>query len=110
MTSHYEAAADAAQQELDAISPTMCYAKWAQVSMHLTNGMPQHHRDSVQLTLRARREIRRREAPAQQINRNWTSQQKLHDIATCRNPSRLDFSFAFRGFTVTHCLPPTRRL
>ena len=39
MSSIYEQAADAAQQELDAISPTMCYAKWAQVSMHLTNGM-----------------------------------------------------------------------
>lgn len=41
MSSHYEAAADVAEKQLDEISPTMCYAKWTQVSMHLTNGMTQ---------------------------------------------------------------------
>ena len=35
----YDQAADKAKQQLDEISPTMCYAKWTQVSMHLTNGM-----------------------------------------------------------------------
>jgi organic radical activating enzyme len=35
----YDKAADKAKEQLDAISPSMCYAKWAQVSMHLTNGM-----------------------------------------------------------------------
>lgn len=35
----YDQAADKAKEQLDAISPTMCYAKWTQVSMHLTNGM-----------------------------------------------------------------------
>lgn len=35
----YDQAADNAKKQLDVISPTMCYAKWAQVSMHLTNGM-----------------------------------------------------------------------
>ena len=35
----YDQAADKAKQQLDTISPTMCYAKWSQVSMHLTNGM-----------------------------------------------------------------------
>ena len=35
----YDQAADKAKQQLDNISPTMCYAKWSQVSMHLTNGM-----------------------------------------------------------------------
>jgi|TARA_B110000259_G_scaffold30123_1_gene32624 sulfatase maturation enzyme AslB (radical SAM superfamily) len=34
----YDQAADKAEKQLDAISPTMCYAKWSQVSMHLTNG------------------------------------------------------------------------
>ena len=37
--SNYDQAADKAKEQLDAISPTMCYAKWSQVSMHLTNGM-----------------------------------------------------------------------
>ena len=36
--SHYNNAADVAEQQLKQISPTMCYAKWAQVSLHLTNG------------------------------------------------------------------------
>lgn len=35
----YDQAADKAKEQLDSISPTMCYAKWTQVSMHLTNGM-----------------------------------------------------------------------
>jgi hypothetical protein len=39
VSSHYDAAANEAEKQLNAISPTMCYAKWAQVSMHLTNGM-----------------------------------------------------------------------
>ena len=34
----YDEAADKAKEQLDEISPTMCYAKWSQVSMHLTNG------------------------------------------------------------------------
>tara|TARA_B100000963_G_scaffold268704_1_gene236863 strand:- start:7864 stop:9396 length:1533 start_codon:yes stop_codon:yes gene_type:complete len=34
----YDEAADKAKKQLDEISPTMCYAKWSQVSMHLTNG------------------------------------------------------------------------
>ena len=48
--SNYDQAADIANQQLDAISPSMCYAKWAQVSMHLHNGMthscyhPQPHK------------------------------------------------------------------
>lgn len=41
MSSTYDKAADIAQEQLDGISPTMCYAKWTQVSMHLTNGMTQ---------------------------------------------------------------------
>ena len=36
--SNYDQAADKAKEQLDSISPTMCYAKWTQVSMHLTNG------------------------------------------------------------------------
>ena len=39
MSSIYDQAADKAKQQLDNISPTMCFAKWSQVSMHLTNGM-----------------------------------------------------------------------
>jgi len=39
--SDYKSASDIALQQLDNISETMCYAKWAQVSMHLTNGMTQ---------------------------------------------------------------------
>ena len=34
----YDQAADKAKEQLDVISETMCYAKWTQVSMHLTNG------------------------------------------------------------------------
>jgi len=37
--SNYDQAADTANKQLDEISPSMCYAKWAQVSMHLHNGM-----------------------------------------------------------------------
>lgn len=36
--SEYKDAAEIAEQQLNNLSPTMCYAKWAQVSMHLTNG------------------------------------------------------------------------
>lgn len=35
----YDDAADKAEKQLAEVSPTMCFAKWAQVSMHLTNGM-----------------------------------------------------------------------
>ena len=35
----YDKDADKAQEQLDKISPSMCYAKWSLVSMHLTNGM-----------------------------------------------------------------------
>lgn len=37
--SNYNNAADEAERQLKNISPTMCYAKWVQASMHLTNGM-----------------------------------------------------------------------
>jgi len=37
--SNYNSDADKAEKQLAFLSPTMCYAKWAQVSMHLTNGM-----------------------------------------------------------------------
>lgn len=37
--SNYNNSADEAEKQLKEISPSMCYAKWAQVSMHLTNGM-----------------------------------------------------------------------
>lgn len=37
--SDYNNSADIAEKQLNFISPTMCYAKWAQVSLHLTNGM-----------------------------------------------------------------------
>lgn len=37
--SNYNQAADVAEHQLKFISKSMCYAKWAQVSMHLTNGM-----------------------------------------------------------------------
>jgi organic radical activating enzyme len=37
--SEYNQNADLAEKQLKFISPTMCYAKWAQVSLHLTNGM-----------------------------------------------------------------------
>jgi hypothetical protein len=37
--SNYNDAADKAEKQLKFISPSMCYAKWAQVSLHLTNGM-----------------------------------------------------------------------
>ena len=36
--SDYNNAADTAEKQLKRISPSMCYAKWAQVSIHLTNG------------------------------------------------------------------------
>jgi organic radical activating enzyme len=39
--SNYNQAADIAEHQLKFISKSMCYAKWAQVSMHLTNGMTQ---------------------------------------------------------------------
>lgn len=35
----YNNAADKAEKQLENISKTMCYAKWAQSSIHLTNGM-----------------------------------------------------------------------
>lgn len=38
-TSSYNQSANLAEHQLAAISKTMCYAKWAQVSLHLTNGM-----------------------------------------------------------------------
>lgn len=37
--SKYNNSADTAENQLRFISDTMCYAKWAQVSLHLTNGM-----------------------------------------------------------------------
>jgi hypothetical protein len=37
--SNYNSDADKAEKQLAFLSPTMCYAKWAQVSIHLTNGM-----------------------------------------------------------------------
>lgn len=37
--SNYNNAADKAEHQLSNISKTMCYAKWAQASIHLTNGM-----------------------------------------------------------------------
>ena len=37
--SNYNQAADTAEKQLKHISKTMCYAKWAQASIHLTNGM-----------------------------------------------------------------------
>ena len=37
----YNNSANVAKEQLDSISPTMCYAKWSQVSIHLTNGMTQ---------------------------------------------------------------------
>ena len=37
--SNYNQSADVAEHQLKFISKTMCYAKWAQVSLHLTNGM-----------------------------------------------------------------------
>lgn len=36
--SDYDVSADVAERQLRNISKTMCYAKWAQVSLHLTNG------------------------------------------------------------------------
>lgn len=36
--SDYNKSADVAEIQLKRISPSMCYAKWAQMSMHLTNG------------------------------------------------------------------------
>jgi hypothetical protein len=52
--SNYNQAADQAEKQLKFISPSMCYAKWAQVSLHLTNGMtnscyhPPLHKINVQ--------------------------------------------------------------
>lgn len=37
--SNYNNAADEAEKQLAKISSSMCYAKWLQASMHLTNGM-----------------------------------------------------------------------
>jgi sulfatase maturation enzyme AslB (radical SAM superfamily) len=37
--SDYNKAADQAEKQLNFISPSMCYAKWSHVSLHLTNGM-----------------------------------------------------------------------
>jgi hypothetical protein len=37
--SNYNENADVAEKQLKFISKTMCYAKWSQVSIHLTNGM-----------------------------------------------------------------------
>jgi hypothetical protein len=37
--SNYNKSADVAENQLRFISKSMCYAKWAQVSLHLTNGM-----------------------------------------------------------------------
>lgn len=37
--SNYNQNADEAEKQLRFISPSMCFAKWAQVSLHLTNGM-----------------------------------------------------------------------
>ena len=39
--SDYSDATEIARQQLSNISDTMCYAKWSQVSLHLTNGMTQ---------------------------------------------------------------------
>lgn len=36
--SNYNQSADKAEKQLNFISPTMCFAKWAQTSLHLTNG------------------------------------------------------------------------
>jgi MoaA/NifB/PqqE/SkfB family radical SAM enzyme len=36
--SDYNESADIAENQLKRISPSMCYAKWSQMSMHLTNG------------------------------------------------------------------------
>lgn len=52
--SDYNKNADVAEHQLKFISKTMCYAKWAQVSLHLTNGMtnscyhPPLHKINVQ--------------------------------------------------------------
>lgn len=52
----YDDAATKAENQLRRISSSMCYAKWAQVSMHLTNGMthscyhpPTHKIDVLEL-------------------------------------------------------------
>lgn len=37
--SNYNQNADVAEKQLNFISKSMCYAKWSQVSLHLTNGM-----------------------------------------------------------------------
>jgi len=38
-TSDYQKDADIAKQKLDSVSPTMCLAKWNQVSLHLPTGL-----------------------------------------------------------------------
>ena len=38
-TSDYQKDADTAKQKLDSVSPTMCLAKWNQVSLHLPTGL-----------------------------------------------------------------------
>ena len=55
--STYNDSATKAENQLKRISSSMCYAKWAQVSMHLTNGMthscyhpPTHKIDVLELT------------------------------------------------------------
>jgi hypothetical protein len=37
--SHYKSSADSAREQLDTVSPTMCLAKWNQVSLHLPTGL-----------------------------------------------------------------------
>ena len=38
-TSDYKAQAEAAKNKLSTVSPTMCLAKWNQVSLHLPTGL-----------------------------------------------------------------------
>jgi hypothetical protein len=37
--SHYKSSADSAREQLNTVSPTMCLAKWNQVSLHLPTGL-----------------------------------------------------------------------
>ena len=37
--SYYKSSADSARDQLDTVSPTMCLAKWNQVSLHLPTGL-----------------------------------------------------------------------
>ena len=55
-TSNYKADAELAKKLLDNVSPTMCLAKWNQVSLHLPTGLtnscyhpPLHEIDAVKL-------------------------------------------------------------